>query len=144
VERICYPENIDSRIWPRTAAIAERFWSPASVTDENSMYSRLEKISLQLEWAGLKNESYYPVMLRRLTRSENIEPLKTLTDVCEALEEYNRDPNFRESTGLSFKENLPFARVMDAVKPESDVARKFNKQVTDYLANPSQEKRMNF
>jgi hexosaminidase len=47
------PETIDSRIWPRTAAIAERLWSPRTVTDVPDMYRRLAIISLQLEELGL-------------------------------------------------------------------------------------------
>src|SRR5207245_7862778 len=35
-------ETVDSRIWPRVAAVAERLWSPKAVTDVNSMYARME------------------------------------------------------------------------------------------------------
>ena len=48
------PENIESRIWPRTAAVAERFWSPASVRDVPDMYRRLGEMSLELDRLGVQ------------------------------------------------------------------------------------------
>src|SRR5580765_2233024 len=51
------PENIDSRIWPRNAAIAERLWSPQVVSDVNSMYARMQAVSFELESLGLAHSS---------------------------------------------------------------------------------------
>jgi hexosaminidase len=115
------PENIDSRIWPRAAAIAERLWSQQDVTDVSSMYQRLERTSRWLDWLGLTNNSSYEPMLRRIADSNDISALQTFTDVVEPVKDYTREEIATvEATSLS-----PLNRVIDAVRPESDTARHF-------------------
>jgi hexosaminidase len=123
------PENVDSRLWPRTAAIAERFWSPQRVKDVGDMYRRLEVISLQLEEHGLTHEKNYAMMLRRLVQQEDIAPLKTLVDVIEPIKIYTRH-KYTAYTSYS-----PFTRVVDAAKPDSKTARDFRALVDRFLAD---------
>jgi len=123
------PETIDSRIWPRTAAIAERLWSPPEINDVKAMYRRLENITFQLEERGLTHEKNYPMLLRRLCRYRDIEPLKTLVDVLEPVKGYRR-PHLRQYTSYS-----PLTRVVDAARPDAPVARHFRDAVEQYLQN---------
>ncbi|MDZ7314741.1 MAG: family 20 glycosylhydrolase [candidate division KSB1 bacterium] len=130
------PENIDSRIWPRTAAIAERLWSPAHVRDADDMYRRLEVVSFRLEELGLTHEKNYEMMLRRLTNNLPTAPLRTLVDVVEPLKYYQRG-RYRDFTQYS-----PYTRVMDAARPDAAVAREFRQQVDRYLAGGAKDEQL--
>jgi N-acetyl-beta-hexosaminidase len=123
------PETVDSRIWPRTAAIAERLWSPASVKDIAFMYKRMDRFSIQLEELGLNHERYTDFMLRRLTGSYDNAALKTLVDVLEPVKYYHRS----SSKEVNYTTYAPFGRIVDAARPDARVARHFNMLVDTFL-----------
>lgn len=114
------PENVDSRIWPRTAAIAERLWSPEAVRDVPSMYARMGDVSLKLEYYGLKHRSVTPMMLRRMTGTTEPPSLTILASVVQPPEGYDRGDLAPNHTTLS-----PLNHLVDAVPPESMEARDF-------------------
>jgi hexosaminidase len=122
-------ETIDSRIWPRLAAIAERFWSPPDVKEPKSMYQRLDEVSWRLGWLGLTHESNYVPMLRRLAGTEDIRALRVLADAVEPTKDYTRSEVYPQPPVKS----VPLNRLVDAARPESAVARRFAELVGNYI-----------
>jgi hexosaminidase len=121
-------EIIDSRIWPRTAAIAERLWSAQEVRDVNSMYARMSVISDELEFYGLKHQSFTRPMLQRMSGQADPKYLAVLAGVVQPPVGYQRE-ELKKYDWYS-----PLNHLVDAVPPESEMARKFKNLVAAIVA----------
>lgn len=126
------PENLDNRLWPRLGAIAERLWSPQSITDVDSMYRRLAILNRNLEWLGLEQRSSSRMMLDRIA-GDDMPPelLKTLAMSVEPVKEYER-----EKTQV-YDGEAPLNHLVDAISPESDAARETNALAQRAVHDPS-------
>jgi len=127
-----YERTIDSRIWPRTAAMAERFWSPENVRDVDDMYRRLHVMSVRLEAFGLTHLTQQDVGLRALTGSMDIDALRVFASV---LEPVSFDQRYQ---GQHTSQLTPLDRLVDAVRPDPPSRHEMEVLVRAFLENPSQ------
>lgn len=123
--------TIDSRIWPRAAAIAERFWSPQSVSDLDEMKRRLKVISFELENFGIMHLRNKDVILRNLSNNQETSSLVDLSNICEPLQGNKR--NIKIIGGSTYKTFSPFTLFADACVPDAQDADIFNKAVSGYI-----------
>jgi len=124
------PLTIDSRIWPRTAAIAERFWSAKNVNDIENMKHRLKDVSYKLEELGITHLRNRGVILRSMTKNGDISALIDLSKICEPLKVYSRNKG-----GTEYKSFSPFTLFADACTADASDAVGFKTRVSSFIKN---------
>lgn len=105
-------ETMDSRVWPRTMAVAERFWSPQGDQDVSDMYRRLRINSLKLEDVGLRHISGPETVRRNLLLQLDPEALDILASVLEPVDFHERS-KLQHTNGWTALDRLVDAVVAD-------------------------------
>ena len=124
-------ENLDSRIWPYSAAIAERFWSAREVTNTEDMYRRLDVVSLALEAAGSQHITNLDQAIRGICRREIPPFVETFFGLVEPL----RLGAYREQRTIT--QLTPLTALGDIAIADPAEARRFANLINNFLLEVS-------
>lgn len=127
--------SIDLRLWPRAFVVGERLWSAQDLQDENNMYQRLNIIERWAEKStGLLHRQQQMTAFKKLAGTASIAPIELFAQMLEPAHYYHRQ--HEKSAYETYSKSDPLDRLVDALPAESDVVRRFNTQLDQWLKNP--------
>lgn len=127
-------DKLDTRIWPRLYAIGERFWSPASLTDEQDMYTRLEVMDRYAhEKVGLLHQQQLINRLKKIPTSltHDFNVLIAFSQLIEPAHYYTL--HHLAFLRDEYHQQAPLNKLLDYLPVESLTLKRFDYNVDAYL-----------
>ena len=102
------------------------------------MYLRLGAVNQELEQLGLRQRSNLGVMLARMAGTEEFAALRILAETVEPVSITIREKEAESAGGIQTSD-IALDRMVDAVAPESEAARRFSVAVDRWVASNFQD-----
>lgn len=135
--------SFEGRAWLRTAAVAERLWSPESVKDIDDMYRRLYILSDQLEENGLNHRLNSIRMLSTLSNGQDVQNPLLILETLAPSRGYGRLlSSFTAAERTKFQQ-VPLVDLRDLVSCDSEAAWWFRKEVEKYVVSKDELSKSN-
>lgn len=128
--------TVEQYLWPRSYAIAERLWSNQELTDERSMYQRMQVMDTWSEVSvGLRHHANSDMLLKRLAKGQDIRSLQLLAKYTEPAQYYARNWEkwiSTENHGDLYNQHERLNRFVDALVVESYAVYEMEDLVSAY------------
>lgn len=125
-------DMLDARLWPRMAAVAERFWSTPQNCVPQTLYGRLAVTQDKLELLGLKSRENADALLDRLAAGETQAP-RVLLSAVSPIRNYAHNHEFLQIRHKQTATEQDLNTPSDIASPDSFEAEKFNAEAVAFV-----------
>ena len=125
-------DMLDARLWPRLAAIAERFWSQPENCQPDTLSARLGVTQNRLETLGIQSDESTEKRITQLAPGKE-KSVRILLSVTSPVRNYAHNHEFLQIRHKQTATEQQLNTLADIASPDSPQAESFNKRAAAFM-----------